>query len=174
MFAAGCSGEPPAVDAERPTTPVPLCAAPTTSPRPELDQVVTVFAYCRNELLPLTRVIPKDQAPLRATVTQLLLGVTPPEAAAGFGSSFSSFNAGALLSATIENGVATLDLTSGFENTSNFSTTGGSTGVLAQLKATVFQFAEITTLELEIDGEPWCGWENPCRAGPGSRLRIRR
>lgn len=109
--------------------------------------------------------MPEDGAPLRAAVTQLLVGVTPKEAAAGFSSSFSTYTVGQLRSATIENRIATLDLTGGFRDTNNYGTGTASMFVMAQIRATVFHFPEIDGLEFKIDGERWCGWENPCEGG---------
>lgn len=43
----------------------------------------------------------------------------------------------------------------------NFGTTTRGGMVISQLKATVFQFPDISGLEMEIEGERWCGWEGP-------------
>jgi spore germination protein GerM len=93
------------------------------------------------------------------------VGVTPKESDAGFSSAFSTYTAGQLRSATIENRIATLELTAGFRDTSNYSATGASMAIMQQLEATVFHFPDIDGLEFEIDGERWCFWENPCEAG---------
>jgi spore germination protein GerM len=92
--------------------------------------------------------------------------VTPGEADAGFGSAFSSYTAGGLRGASIEGGVATLDLTTGFVATNNFSTSTLATIVMSQIEATVFQFDDLTGLELTVDGERWCGWEATCHGQP--------
>lgn len=142
------------------------CVAPAAErPRtPELDTTVKVFLFCNGgvmpvDLHPVDRVVPNDGAPLRAAIGQLLVGVTPAEANAGLQSAFSAYTAGALRGVTVRSGVATLDLTAGFESTNNFSTTNLSGVVLSQIEATVFQFPDITSLEFEIEGERWCGWE---------------
>lgn len=70
-------------------------------------------------------------------------------------SAFSSYTAGTLREVTLESGVATLDLTSGFAATNNFSTSNMSVVVLNQLQETVFQFPEIDAIEIEIGGERW-------------------
>lgn len=68
---------------------------------------------------------------------------------------------------TVENGVATLDLSASFESTNNFSTTNLGGIVMTQIMATVFQYPDITGIEFEIDGERWCGWETvPCEEVP--------
>jgi spore germination protein GerM len=148
------------------------CAAPESAlVRPELDRTVSVMLICGDgdypvDLVGVERVVPDDGRPLRAAIDQLLIGVTPAEAAAGLTSAFSSFTASQLRGATIEEGVATLDFTSGFETTNNFSTTNLASVVLSQIDATVFQFEEIDGLEFEVDGERWCGWENTCEDQP--------
>jgi spore germination protein GerM len=127
---------------------------------------VKVFLFCNDEggvmpvdLHPVDRVVPNDGEPLRAALTQLLLGVTPAEAQAGLGSAFSSFTAGGLRGVTVRSGIARLDLTTGFETTNNFSTTNMSGVVLSQIEATVFQFPNIQGIEFTIEGQRWCGWE---------------
>ncbi|MGH9012068.1 MAG: GerMN domain-containing protein, partial [Acidimicrobiia bacterium] len=94
------------------------------------DTTVKVFLYCNSsggvmpvQLRPADRVVPDDGEPLRAALTQLLLGVTPAEEDAGLGSAFSSSTAGGLRGVTVRSGIARLDLTAGFESTNNFSTT---------------------------------------------------
>jgi spore germination protein GerM len=147
------------------TTTAGSCVAPTAEPRtPELDTTVKVFLFCNGgvmpvDLRPVDRVVPNDRARLRAAITQLLLGVTPAEAKAGLQSAFSAYTAGTLRDVTVRSGVATLDLTAGFERTNNFSTTNLSGVVLSQIEAAVFQFPEITSIEFEIEGKRWCGWE---------------
>lgn len=56
----------------------------------------------------------------------------------------------------------TLDLTASLDQFDNASTTGVSTAAIAQIHATVFQFDGVTGIEYLVDGERWCGWENPC------------
>ena len=148
-------------------TAAPVCEPPvkTGSGRPDLDTVVKVFLYCydgvgRVDLHPVNRIVPNDGAPLRAAMTQLLLGLTPEEARAGMQSAFSAYTAGTLRGVVVENGVATLDLTRGFERTNNFSTTHMSGIVLSQISDTVLQFPEITKVEYTIEGKRWCVWES--------------
>jgi spore germination protein GerM len=99
-------------------------------------------------------------------MTQLLLGVSPAEDAAGLTSMFSTYTAGTLRGVRIADGVATVDFTSGFAATNNFSTSNASAIVYAQIDATLFHFPEIVGIEFEIDGERWCGWENTCDGAP--------
>ena len=148
-------------------TPPAPCAAPTPEQgRPGLDTTVKVFMFCKSnggvmpvELHAADRVVPNDGAPLRAALTQLLLGVTPAEDTAGLASAFDSFTAGGLRGITVKAGIARLDLTAGFEATANFSTTNLAGVVLSQIEATVFQFPDINGIDFAIEGQRWCGWE---------------
>jgi hypothetical protein len=156
-------------------TPPASCAAPAPEQgRPRLDTTVKVFLFCKSnggvmpvELHSAGRVVPDDGAPLRAALTQLLLGVTPAEDEAGLTSAFSSFTAGGLRGVTVKTGIARLDLTDGFESTTNFSTSNLAGIVLSQIEATALQFPDIQGIEFAIEGQRWCGWEvGDCGPGP--------
>jgi len=41
-----------------------------------------------------------------------------------------------------------------------------STFVWGQIEATVFNFPEIRGIELTLDGQRWCGFENTCEGLP--------
>lgn len=177
VWLAGCTNDGSAEDAASTsatgaptslpstTTISPGCTAPEPElQRPELDTTVKVFLFCNGGVMPVdlhpaTRVVPNDGAPLRAAMTQLLLGVTPAEASAGMQSAFSAYTADTLRGVTVKSGVATVDLTRGFERTNNFSTTNLSGVVFSQIEATVLQFPDIQGIEFAIDGRRWCGWE---------------
>lgn len=137
-----------------------------------VQQVVDVFLFCGPgmatdlDLRAVARVVPSDPAPLEAAITQLLIGATPDETAAGLASGFSAHTAGTLRSASVVDGIAVLDFTTGFVHTNNFSTSNLSAVVMRQIEATVFEFAEVDGLEFRVDGERWCGWENICDAAP--------
>ena len=151
------------------------CAAPAPEQaRPGLDTTVKVFLFCKSnggvmpiELHSADRVVPDDGAPLRAALIQLLLGVTPAEDEEGLASAFGSFTAGGLRGVTVKSEIARLDLTDGFESTTNFSTSNLAAVVLSQIEATVFQFPEIRGIEFAVEGQRWCGWEaGDCGPGP--------
>jgi spore germination protein GerM len=133
-----------------------------------------VFLFCKStggvmpvELHSADRIVPDDGAPLRAALTQLLLGVTPAEDEAGLASAFTSFTADGLRGVTVKSGIARLDLSAGFESTTNFSTTNLAGVVLSQIEATVFQFPDIQGIDFAIEGQRWCGWEvGDCGPGP--------
>ena len=69
-----------------------------------------------------------------------------------------------LISETVENG--TVDLTTTFVQTNNFSTSNLSALVLGQIEATVFQFSEVSGIDFSVDGTRWCGWEASCDDAP--------
>lgn len=161
------------------TAPTPLreCETPSVDPRPEVDIAVQVVLFCGDpngppDYMAVDRPVPDDGRPLRAAMEQLLLGVTPGERDAGFGSSFWSSTAGQLIDATERDGVATIDWTRGLVQSNNFSTPGIGGVVLEQVASTVFLFEAVEAIEFLVEGEPWCGWENPCETG--SQLRIER
>jgi spore germination protein GerM len=165
--------------ATAPSTAAETTLAPCAAPTPEhvragLDTSVKVFLYCKSnggvmpvELHAAVRIVPDDAESLRAALTQLLLGVTPAEDEAGLGSAFSSSTAGGLRGVGVKLGIARLDLTAGFEATSNFSTSNLAGVVFSQIEATVFQFPDIHGIGFAIEGQRWCGWEaGDCGAGP--------
>lgn len=169
----------PSAATTRSTIPSTRRGSPEPGPqRPEVDAFVTVFLFCGPGVVPVDlhaveRVVPADGAPLRAAMTQLLLGVTPAEEAKGLQSAFSSYTAGRLLGVNLEAGVATLNFTSGFVETNNFSTANLSGVGFSQIDATVFQFPGVQGIELEVEGERWCGWEATCE-DTAFPLRTRR
>lgn len=140
--------------------------------QPDEHQIVDVFVFCGAgvahdlDLRSVSRLVPADADPLTAAVTQLLIGVTPEEAAIGLASAFSSYTAGGLRSAHIDGGIAVLDFTNGFVRTGNFGTSNLSAVVMMQIEATVFQFPEVTGLDLSVNGERFCGWEATCEGTP--------
>jgi germination protein M len=84
-----------------------------------------------------------------ASVTAMLQGPSPDERAAGVGSVIP--NGSRLLGLTIDNGIATADLSREFESG------GGSASMrmrLAQLTFTLTQFATVEGVNLEIEGTP--------------------
>ncbi len=102
-------------------------------------------------LVPVERSIDDTLAVAEAAVTSLLDGPTDAEAASGPALSSSIPDGVALNDITIEDGLATVDLSSGFE------AGGGSFAMfsrLAQLVFTVTQFGTVDGVALELDGEP--------------------
>jgi hypothetical protein len=146
------------------------------APDPATNQVVQVALICGfgnvGDLQVVPRVVPAGDKPLMAAVTELLSGPTEQEVEAGFSSAFSSDTARMLRSADTDGSVAVLDFEAGFAGVNNFSTSTLSLIVMSQIEATVFQFPEIMGLDLRLDGERWCGFENVCEGAP-TPLRTR-
>jgi spore germination protein GerM len=109
-----------------------------------------------------------DGDQLIALVEQLLLGVTPDEAAAGLHSSFSPYTAGQFDDVQMgTDGVVVVDLGPGFVTANNFSTSTMSGQVFDQIATTLFVVPEVTGIEFTFDGRRWCGWEaGPCESVP--------
>jgi germination protein M len=153
----------PSVDQGEPDiTPAPS-AAPTSGPggspdptaSPEATTVVRVYFYYGGELgsaglVPLLREVPETRAVATAAMHALLEGPTADES--GEREITSAVPAGSrLLGLTIEDGVATVDLSSEFESG------GGSLSVfvrLGQVVYTLTQFPTVDTVRFEIDGQP--------------------
>ncbi|HET9436439.1 MAG TPA: GerMN domain-containing protein [Candidatus Limnocylindrales bacterium] len=102
-------------------------------------------------LVPVLRVVPKTQAVATAAMNALIEGPSAAELAAR-PAMYTTVPAGTrLLGLTIENGVATVDLSREFESG------GGSAAVvgrLAQVVYTLTQFPTVQTVRFELDGEP--------------------
>lgn len=132
------------------------------------ERVVRIALECGDGAFPfdlelVERVVPDADDPLEAAVAQLLSGATPEEIDAGYSSAFSSETDGHLRSIRIDaNGIAIIDLTRDFVQTNNFSTSNLSRLVLSQIEATVFERPDVDGLDLQVEGERWCGWEITC------------
>lgn len=127
--------------------------------RPEVTEgtrIVQVYFSCHEELLPVTRRVPQTQAVLRASLEELLAGPTVRELRAGFHSFFSSATAGMLESVTVENGVARIAFRDFSRVIPNASTSAGSEQLLAQLRATIFQYPTVS--------EAWITFSDDCAA----------
>lgn len=175
----GGSGEPPipSDDAESPSptdapaspdpsdSPLPTATAlptPTTLPLPTPTPVpgatMLVRAYFllaesgRNPtLVPVLRTVPESKATARAAMTALLAGPTARERGADPAISTLIPAETRLIGVTVDDGVATIDLSSEFATaTSTFA----GRARLAQVVYTLTQFATIDAVRFEIDGEP--------------------
>ena len=113
------------------------------------ERAVTVF-FTRGELFgPVQRELRDPEAPLATAVGGLLAGPTAAERARGFRTAVPAGTA--LRGVSIEDGVATVDLSARFA-------AGGSTASvrtrLAQLVFTATQFPTVTAVRLLLDGRP--------------------
>jgi germination protein M len=135
------------------TPPVPA-PSPGGTPSPEpTDDVMRYevwFVFGEGPWLFVTeRTEPRDPAVGTAALRALFAGPTDAEAAAGVASAVPPGTE--LLSLSIEDGLATADLSSGFESG------GGSTSMLlrlAQLTYTITQFPTVDAVTFTLDGEP--------------------
>ncbi len=132
-------------------------ASPATSASPPNDETTVVRAYFylggepgKVGLVPLLREVPRTPAIGTAAVNALLAG--PSSAERGEREITSAVPAGSrLLGLTIEDGVATVDLSSEFESG------GGSMSIfvrLAQVVYTLTQFPTVQSVLIEIEGQP--------------------
>jgi hypothetical protein len=151
-------------------------------PNPASEMPVTVFftdegqltAGSETEVTPVSRQVPRTSGVLRAALEQLLAGPTDAERAQGLRSFFSEETAGMLIDVTIgPDGTAVVDLGDLRPVIPNASSSAGSGQLLAQLEATVFQFATVSAVEYRIDGSCEAFWEwlqRSCQtvARPGS------
>jgi hypothetical protein len=101
----------------------------------------------------------------------VLAGPTAAERADGFASFFSEESAEALLTGTIQAGHLILDFTEDI-TVNNASTSTGSTFVLAELYANVFQFEDVESVEFRINGSCEAFWEF-LQAGPVCNITDR-
>jgi spore germination protein GerM len=97
-----------------------------------------------------------------------LTGPTQEELAGGYLSPFSNATAGHLRSATLRDGNATIDFADLRGLVPNASTSGISSEILSQLFTAAFQFPEVATVELRMEGSCatfWTDWlEQKCQA----------
>ncbi|HEX5589189.1 MAG TPA: GerMN domain-containing protein [Candidatus Limnocylindrales bacterium] len=128
------------------------------SPTPTPAGTTTIRAYFflgsftdDSGLVPVLRVVPKTQAVATAAMNALIAGPNEAELAARPAMYTTVPEGTRLLGLTIENGVATVDLSREFES-------GGGTaavvGRLAQVVYTLTQFPTVQTVRFELDGEP--------------------
>ena len=140
-----------------------FCDQPTPEPGSG-EMVVTLYEVCEEGagtgerllagLQPVERLVPAADVAVVAALEALLAGPTPEEEAAGFGSSFSSATAQALLDVAVgTDGVAVIDLDrESITGIDNVSTTTAGDYFRGQLYGTVFAFADVTTARFSLDG----------------------
>jgi hypothetical protein len=108
---------------------------------------VKVYFLRDEKVGPAGRTVPKTDTPAKAAMEELLKGVTPDESGAQLSS---AIPAGTTLNGvTIDQGVATVDLSRTFESG------GGSLSMserVAQVVYTLTQFASVTSVRFELDG----------------------
>ena len=124
------------------------------------DEELAAGTDTRTAVVPVSRQVPRTSGVLRAALEQLLAGPTDGERFRGLHSWFSEETAGMLNDVTIgPDGTAVVDFGDLRPVIPNASTSAGSDQLLAQLEATVFQFASVTGVEYRIDGSCEAFWE---------------
>jgi hypothetical protein len=128
------------------------------APQPAAGQTAIKVFYSCGDVgrgpVAITRVVPKTTSVLRAAVGSLLEGPSAEERAAGFTSFFSSETAGMVKGVNLSAaGAATVDFADLRPVIPNASASAGSAMLLAQLDATVFQFASVRSVVYRIDGD---------------------
>jgi len=119
----------------------PQVAAATTS--------FSVFFHRGEELVEVTRTVPRTTGVLRAALAALVAGPTQAEIDSGLGSLFSAETADVLAGVNLRDGTAVVDFA---EVVNNASTAAGSVAFLASLDATIFQFATVERIEYRLQG----------------------
>jgi hypothetical protein len=112
----------------------------------------------------ITRAVPNNSNEIEATLRALLTGLTEEEMGMGFASFFSADSASALNSVELTGSRLTVDFNDNII-INNASTSNGSMYFLAELKANLFQFPEIDTIEFQLDGscdEFWMWLQSSC------------
>ena len=126
----------------------------------EFDSVSVFFHDASGELVEVFR--PKDgPGVLRTALNALVAGPTPSEQSEGITSWFSADTAGMVVDVTLADGVAVVDFDGRLDDTieSNVTTSAGSEALLAELDATVFQFATVTSVEYRLGGSCDAFWQ---------------
>jgi hypothetical protein len=132
---------------------------PAATPSATAD-VMTVHVYFHRHdatdpatVVSVARVVPRSSMVATATLDALLAGPTATERGAGYWSHFSTATAGMLHSVRIGNGVAHADFRDFSRIIPNASSSFGSAALLAELDATLKQFATVQTTVYSFDGD---------------------
>jgi hypothetical protein len=98
------------------------------------------------------RVVPRSAAVLRSSLEALVVGPTAAEEAGGLSSWFSPATAGAVRSVVLQDGHAVIDFDDLRPVIPGASSSAGSARLLAELDATMFQFASVRSAEYRLLG----------------------
>ncbi|MFO7894893.1 MAG: GerMN domain-containing protein [Longimicrobiales bacterium] len=165
-------GSDPAADTAIPPAPAPdtATAPEPAAPTSDLRGYDTVFVYFDEPAseggemgprVPRPRAVPAETDALSMALEELLKGPTRADEATGpLYSWFSGETAGMLRRVTLTDGFAVVEFEDLRPVIPNASTSAGSTMLLGQLEATVFQFPEVRRVEFRIDGscEAFMAW----------------
>jgi len=151
--------------AETASTAPELSCDPDAAPQRPDDGEVLVFFTCGTSPLAtvaaVTRPTDADAAEdqLSSAIAALLAGPTATEQESGLRSWFSAATEGRINSVVINDaGVAVVDFEDFSDVIPNASTTAGRRQLLAEIRATVFQFDHIETAELQFNGSCDAFW----------------
>jgi hypothetical protein len=152
------------------------CRSNPAAPVPGSGQMnVVVFFTCGNVDDPVagvTRQVGQTTAVVRTALEQLVTGPTAVERNAGFVSWFSDKTAGAVAGVNLQlDGSLVVDFHDLRSLIPNASTSAGSTMLLRQLDATVFQFPAVHSVIYRIDGN--CATFNEWLQLAGCAPRVR-
>lgn len=149
--AATETSEPPDATATTPagaTATSPAAASPTGTASDQVT-IISIFFMRDEQIATIHRTVPRTQAVAAAAMTELLAGPSTEDAAAGMTTSIPEGTEH--LGTTIDQGVATVDLSGEFESG------GGSLSMaarLAQVVYTLTQFPTVDFVTFMLDGEP--------------------
>ena len=156
------SGNATDVDATM-TTVAATTASATTPPSSDVATVEVAFTVNDGEcddVVVYERQVDASADPIVAAFESLVAGPTINEEASGAGSFFSADTTRMVASATVDDGVLTVNFDDLRSVIPNASTTCGSMALLAQLTTTAFQFDDVERVRYEIDGscDTFAGW----------------
>jgi germination protein M len=142
--------KPPSTATSSPTTTEIVTTTTTEATTTTTDSMVVSVYFARDEKLAVAhRIVPKTTATGKAAMLALLEGPTPDEKQVGMSSSIPAGTR--FLGLDVQNGVATIDLSKEYESG------GGSLSMatrLAQVVYTLTQFASVTRVTFQLDGQP--------------------
>jgi spore germination protein GerM len=107
-----------------------------------------------SHVVAVTRAVPATQGVARASLEQLFAGPTAAERAVGYHSWFSHRTRGILRNIRIIDGTSYVDLHDIRRLIPGASSSCGSSELIAQVEATLKQFATVERVVLAIDGQP--------------------
>ncbi|WIY00500.1 Gmad2 immunoglobulin-like domain-containing protein [Amycolatopsis mongoliensis] len=143
---------------DRPATPAGPPGAPATTTAPSAPVTTVEVFFHRGQaddparVEPVRRTVPKTDAVATAAVAQLLGGPTAAERGQGYFSMFGPATAGKLKSVRVANGVAHADFRDFRQLIPNATSSFGSAALLAELDATLGQFATVKSTVYSFDG----------------------
>lgn len=129
------------------------------------DDSATVLVYfeCKHDpedtVRAVNRPVGRTTAVLRAALEQLVAGPTEEEVRRGFSSIFSGAPPGLLADVTLRrDGTAVIDFTKAVMDINNITTTSRMAHTHRSIKATAFQFPQVQTVVVRIEGseDAWC------------------